>query len=204
MAELMKIRNITGTGVPKAGDDIDTDQIIPARYLVEITFARMGEFAFYDERYDADGTALPHPFNDAQYADGSILLVNKNFGCGSSREHAPQALKRWGIQALIGESFAAIFEGNCQMLGIPAVTVSQDDVTTLQKLVGANPSTELTMNLESGLITGGPAPIDFKISAGTRQALMDGTWDSTATLLTNAEKVGKIAESLPYINSFAG
>ena len=117
-----KVVKVTGTVIPMRGNDIDTDRIIPARYLKEITFARMGEYPFYDERFDSAGKPKAHPFNDPKYRGASILFVNKNFGCGSSREHAPQALFRFGIHAIVGESFAAIFAGNCVVMGIPTVT----------------------------------------------------------------------------------
>ena len=149
MTTVAKTTRISGRAVPIRGNDIDTDRIIPARYLKEITFARMGEFPFYDERFDAEGKPKPHPFNDAKYKGASILLVNKNFGCGSSREHAPQAIYRFGIHAVVGESFAAIFAGNCVMLGMPAVTVASSDIELLMQLVESNPQLVLTLDLES-------------------------------------------------------
>ena len=199
----MKIRQAGGTGIVREGDDIDTDQILPARFLKEITFARMGEFVFFDERYDSVGNLREHPFNDARCAGASILFVNRNFGCGSSREHAPQGLMRWGIRAIVGESFAAIFENNCQMLGIPAVTVSEADITALMKSARDNPATTYFIDLETGAVTGGPEPFPFRLSDGARKALMEGAWDSTATLLMNREKIAIIRKSLPYINNFA-
>ena len=136
---MSKIIHITGRAVPVIGNDIDTDRIIPARYLKEITFSRMGQYPFYDERFTADGKMKDHPFNKPQYDGASILVANANFGCGSSREHAPQALGRWGIKAIVAESFGEIFAGNCAMLGIPALAASKSDVAALQKLALEDP-----------------------------------------------------------------
>src|SRR5919197_6455079 len=141
MSEIVKITQVSGTAVPIRGNDIDTDRIIPARYLKEVTFARMGDYPFFDERFDPSGNKKDHPFNDPEYKGASILFVNKNFGCGSSREHAPQALYRFGINAIVGESFAAIFAGNCTMMGLPAVTVSHAEIETMMKTVENDPQT---------------------------------------------------------------
>src|SRR3989337_2861545 len=148
MSEIIKIVKISGTAVPMRGNDIDTDRIIPARYLKEITFARMGEYPFINKKLNPEGKPRPHPFNDPRYGGASILLVNKNFGCGSSREHAPQALLRCGIHALVGGSFAAIFAGNCLMLGIPAVAVASSEIENLMKLVESNPQTGFKLDLQ--------------------------------------------------------
>ena len=133
-------RALNGRGIPLPGDDIDTDRIIPARYLREITFETLGRYAFYDVRFDEKGNRKEHPLNDPRFAGGNILIVNRNFGCGSSREHAPQSLMRMGIAAFIGESFAEIFSGNCTALGLPAVRVSHQDAQELQALVNADPA----------------------------------------------------------------
>src|SRR4051812_13623983 len=134
-----KIEKISGRAVPVVGDAIDTDRIIPARYLKEITFTNMGAYPFYDERYDSDGKLKPHAFNEPRYQGSSLLFVNGNFGCGSSREHAPQSLMRWGIKAMVGESSAEIFAGNCVMLGIPAVTVTPAEAAQLQARAHEDP-----------------------------------------------------------------
>src|SRR5512134_255490 len=135
MSGIVKITRVSGTAVPIRGNDIDTDRIIPARYLKEVTFARMGGYPFFDERFDASGKKKDHPLNDPEYQGASILFVNKNFGCGSSREHAPQALYRFGIQAIVGESFAAIFAGNCTIMGLPTVTAGPNEVDLMMKTV---------------------------------------------------------------------
>ena len=147
MSDIVKITQVSGTAVPIRGNDIDTDRIIPARYLKEPTFARMGDYPFFDERFDAAGKKKDHPFNDPEYRGASILFVNKNFGCGSSREHAPQALYRFGIKAIVGESFAAIFAGNCTMMGLPTVVVDAKEIAQLMKGVEDNPRTEYTVDL---------------------------------------------------------
>jgi len=199
---MSKITTITGRAVPVVGDDIDTDRIIPARYLKEITFSRMGEYPFYDERFAADGSKKDHPFNKPEYQGASLLIGNSNFGCGSSREHAPQALGRWGIKAVVAESFGEIFAGNCTMLGIPTVTASGDDIAELQKLATENPAAELTLDLEALTLNAGGREIKIDMPGGRRKALTEGIWDSTSLLIANSGKVAETASKLPYV-SFA-
>lgn len=203
MGELVKITKVSGTAVAIRGNDIDTDRIIPARYLKEVTFARMGSYPFFDERFDADGKQKPHPLNDAKYKGASILFVNKNFGCGSSREHAPQALYRFGIQAIVGESFAAIFAGNCTIMGVPAVTVAHEQVELMMKTVEHNPQTQFTVDIENKKITFGETQIATDLPETYRSALTSGSWDSTAMLRANLDQVKKTASRLPYMNRFA-
>jgi 3-isopropylmalate/(R)-2-methylmalate dehydratase small subunit len=198
-----KVIKIQGTGVPVRGNDIDTDRIIPARYLKEITFSNMGKYPFFDERFDNDGKSKGHPFDDARFKGASVLLVNQNFGCGSSREHAPQSLMRWGVKAIVGESFAEIFAGNCNMLGIPVVTVTPQDAAKLQSLVEKAPKTSLTVDLEKKQVTveGGEA-VPFQMPEPKRQSLLSGTWDSTGMLLANAAKAAETAKRLPYVSGW--
>ena len=203
MSEIVKIVKITGTAVPMRGNDIDTDRIIPARYLKEVTFARMGEYPFFDERYSAEGKKKDHPFNDPEYSGASVLFVNKNFGCGSSREHAPQALNRFGIKAIVGESFAAIFAGNCTMMGVPTVTVGEKDIQQLMKSVEESPKTEYAIDLESKTLVYGNEKIAIDLPETYRTALITGSWDSTALLRANLDQVKKTAATLPYIRNFA-
>lgn len=203
MSDIVKITKISGTAVPIRGNDIDTDRIIPARYLKEATFARMGEYPFFDERFDASKKKKDHPFNDPEYKGASILFVNKNFGCGSSREHAPQALYRFGIQAIVGESFAAIFAGNCTMMGLPTVVVGANDIARLMKSVEDNPRTEYTVDLESKTISLGNKKIAIELPETYRTALTKGFWDSTALLRANLEEVKKTAAKLPYMTGFS-
>jgi 3-isopropylmalate/(R)-2-methylmalate dehydratase small subunit len=200
---MSKITQIEGRAVPVEGNDIDTDRIIPARYLKEITFTNMGKYPFYDERFDSEGKPKGHPFDLPQFQGAHLLFVNQNFGCGSSREHAPQALMRWGVRAIVGESFAEIFAGNCTMLGIPTVTVSQAEMTRLQALVKADPRASFTLDLEKKvLLSGGKEHLKFEIHESKRNALDNGTWDSTSLLLANAAKTAGVAQKLPYVEGF--
>jgi 3-isopropylmalate/(R)-2-methylmalate dehydratase small subunit len=203
MSAIVKITRVQGTAVPLRGNDIDTDRIIPARYLKEVTFARMGEYPFFDERYDAAGRKKDHPFNDPEYRGAAILFVNKNFGCGSSREHAPQALHRFGIKAIVGESFAAIFAGNCTMMGVPTVTVSAGAIQQLMKSVEENPRTQYTVDLESKTLSYDDKKIAIDLPDTYRRALTTGSWDSTAILRANLEQVKKTAARLPYLAGFS-
>jgi len=202
MGAITKITRLTGKAIPIRGNDIDTDRIVPARYMKEVTFSRMGEYPFYDERFDAEGRPQPHPFNDARRGGASILFVNKNFGCGSSREHAPQALYRFGIRAIVGESFGAIFAGNCIMLGMPAVTVSPGDMEELMKTAESKPEAVFTLDLESKTLHYGERAMAVDIPETTRKALVGGWWDTTAMLLGNMEKIKKVAVKLPYTRGF--
>jgi 3-isopropylmalate/(R)-2-methylmalate dehydratase small subunit len=204
MSEIVKIKKVEGRAVTIRGNDIDTDRIIPARYLKEVSFARMGEYPFFDERFDASGNLKPHPLNDPKYKGASLLLVNKNFGCGSSREHAPQALYRWGINAIVGESFAAIFAGNCTMMGVPTVTVNPGDIESLMQAVENNPGTTFRLDLQAKTISFGEHKIAVDLPETYRSALTSGSWDSTAMLRANLTVVKKTAAKLPYMNNFAG
>jgi 3-isopropylmalate/(R)-2-methylmalate dehydratase small subunit len=205
----LNVRQLKGRGVPVAGDDMDTDRIIPARYLKEITFSNMGDYPFYDERFQADGTPKDHPFNQEKYQGASILIANVNFGCGSSREHAPQSLRRWGqpahpgIRAVVAESYAEIFAGNCNMLGMAAVTASKSDVARLQQIAAEQPQLEMEIDLEALQIKAGDFTAPIAISAPKRKALLEGTWDSTGLLMANADKVKETAAKLPYMTNYA-
>lgn len=203
MSDILKIIRIQGTAMPMRGNDIDTDRIIPARYLKEVTFARMGEYPFFDERFDASGRKKDHPFNDPEYKGAAILFVNKNFGCGSSREHAPQALHRFGIKAIVGESFAAIFAGNCTIMGVPTVTAGAGQIEQLMKSVEENPGTQYTLDLASKTIFYDGQTIAVDLPETYRTALTAGSWDSTALLRANLEQVRKTAAKLPYLSGFS-
>jgi 3-isopropylmalate/(R)-2-methylmalate dehydratase small subunit len=182
---------------------MDTDRIIPARYLKEITFTNMGKYPFYDERFDAKGGLKPHAFNEPRYKGASILFANVNFGCGSSREHAPQALVRWGIKAVLAESLAEIFAGNCVMLGTPALTASKEDIRALQKLAHDKPDTEFSLDLEAQSIQGGGMTVKLSMPDSRRKALLEGTWDSTGLLVQNGPLVEATAAKLPYMKGYA-
>ena len=196
------VSQIQGPGVPIRGNDIDTDQIVPARFLKEVTFDNMGEYAFYDVRRDDDGSLNDHPFN--RYPNATILVVNENFGCGSSREHAPQALMRWGIDGLIGESFAEIFAGNCQALGLPTATADSETVEWIMEQVEADPALELTIDVKAETVTVGDETLDVTISDAQREALLQGIWDTTALMKSYMDEVEETADSLSYLNDFAG
>lgn len=202
MSDIVKIVKISGTAMPIRGNDIDTDRIIPARYLKEVTFARMGEYPFFDERFDSSGKKKDHPFNDPEYRGASILFVNKNFGCGSSREHAPQAIYRFGIKAIVGESFAAIFAGNCTMMGLPAVVVGAKEIDQLMKSVEENPRTQYHVDLATKTLSYGDIKIAIDLPETYRTALTEGSWDSTALLRANLDQVKKTAAKLPYMSGF--
>jgi len=194
---------VQGRAIPLPGDDIDTDRIIPARYLREITFESLGQYAFQDERFDEKGAPRQHPLNDPRFTGGAILLVNRNFGCGSSREHAPQSLMRMGIQAFIGESFAEIFSGNCTALGLPAVRVSAEDAQALMGIVQADPKVVVAIDLSAGSITASGRRFPFTMPESDQRSLASGDWDSTAVLLSNAKDIRATAARIPYVNGFS-
>ncbi|TAF11055.1 MAG: 3-isopropylmalate dehydratase small subunit [Nostocales cyanobacterium] len=191
-----EVKQISGTAVPLIGNDIDTDRIIPARYLKAITFDDLGEGVFIDDRKALKGE---HPFDQSQHQSAKILIVNRNFGCGSSREHAPQALAKWGIKALIGESFAEIFFGNCVAMGIPCVTAESSIVKQLQELVTANPQAVFTIDVEKLQVESSGITVPVVMSEGTKTAFVSGTWDACGQLVANAEQVKATAAKLPYI-----
>ena len=197
------ITKVSGTAIPVRGNDIDTDRIIPARYMKAITFAGLGKYAFIDERYDEKGNAKKgHPFDDPRFKGAQILIVNKNFGCGSSREHAPQALQDWGIRAVIGESFAEIFAGNCTAMGVPIACVSETDARLIADLVEANPATKVSIDLDKQIVVAGDRELRCTIPPAYRNSLMEGTWDSTGTLLANKPDIEKTAKRIPYLAGF--
>lgn len=197
-----RIERREGRAVVVRGGDIDTDRIIPARYMKSISFAGLEQHVFADARYTADGMPKDHPFNDARFEGASILIVNENFGCGSSREHAPQALMRWGIRAIVGQSFGEIFFGNCIALGIPAVTASAEDVASLMDAVELDPEQRVVVDLVAGTVSSraGIAPVATPETA--RRQLLDGTWDALRSLLAARDEVAATAARLPYPNGF--
>ncbi len=204
MASSSAIKGVSGRGVPVPGADIDTDRIIPARYMKAVTFEGLGEYAFHDARFDQEGNKKDHPFNEARYRGASILIVGSNFGCGSSREHAPQALMRWGIKAIIGQSFAEIFAGNCSALGIPAVRVSAQEAEMLMHLVQEKPETRIEIDLEKKVVKAGGYEIPLEMPEAGRKVLVEGTWDSTAVLLANRDAIERTAARIPYLAGFRG
>ena len=202
MTENHKFEIIEGKGIPVQGNDIDTDRIIPARFMKCVTFEGLGQYAFYDERFDEKGNKKKHSFNDEKFLKGSILIVNKNFGCGSSREHAPQALQKFGIKAIIGESFAEIFRGNCTVMGIPTVTAQHDAIENLMMFAEEEPENQIRIDLEKKKVIYGDFEIDVDIPESNRIVLVKGEWDSTAMLLANKDEIEHTAEMIPYISGF--
>ena len=202
MSELEKIERRSGKGVVVRGDDIDTDQIIPARYMRSVSFTGLEDGVFADVRRNAEGEMKGHPFDDVLFDGASILVVNRNFGCGSSREHAPQALMRWGIRAMVGESFAEIFFGNCTAMGIPVVVASRDDVAALMDAIELDPGHEVTVDLVAETITSRAGTQKATIPKGARAQLIEGTWDAMRTLLVAKDVIRSTADALPYIRGF--
>ncbi|MCC5833303.1 MAG: 3-isopropylmalate dehydratase small subunit [Opitutales bacterium] len=196
---LKEISKVTGRAVHVPGDDIDTDRIIPARFMKCVTFDGLGEYMFYDVRKDADGNDRKHPLNDPSYEGASILISGNNFGCGSSREHAPQAIYRAGFRGVIAEGFAEIFFGNSTQLGMPCVTAEGKDIEKLVAAIEADPSTEVTIDLEAKKIRFGIAAIDCEIREGARSVLLNGHWDPLQDLLASEEQVEAVAGSLAYM-----
>ena len=193
------VNEVTGAGVSVRGDEMDTDRIIPARYLKTVTFDGLEQYVFGEERSGGG-----HPFDDERYQQASILIANKNFGCGSSREHAPQALTRWGIKAFVAESFAEIFFGNCVSLGLPCVTVSAEDAQRIMEAVEADASLEMIVDVNGREVRFGSDSAPAGIPDGTRDQFVKGTWDALGQLLDNREDIDKTAASLPYLSGFKG
>jgi 3-isopropylmalate/(R)-2-methylmalate dehydratase small subunit len=193
-----KRRQVSGRGIPVPGNDIDTDRIIPARFLKAVTFEGMGEHAFEDAKKQNP----EHPFAQAVYQGASVLVVGQNFGCGSSREHAPQALMRWGIRAIVGGSFGEIFFGNCVMLGIPCLVATQADLEWLQKAIGRDPQQPVVVDVEKQEVRLGDRIIKATVPDGPRHQLVAGTWDSTAVLLEAGVAIEATAGKLPYVAGF--
>ena len=193
------ITHVNGRGLPLRGDDIDTDRIMPARFLRAVSFEGLERHLFEDDRA-ADPA---HPFNDPRYAGASILIVNANFGCGSSREHAPQGLARDGIRAVVGESFSEIFQGNAAMLGMPCFAVDRASAAALQALVESAPQTTILADVATGRVTAGALSIDAALPPALRDGFLSGQWNPTAMLLERFEEVRAVAARLPYIRGFS-
>jgi 3-isopropylmalate/(R)-2-methylmalate dehydratase small subunit len=191
---------IAGKALPLRGDDVDTDRIIPARFLKTVTFEGLGEHAFEDDRKAAAGA---HPFDRREHQDARILLVNRNFGCGSSREHAPQALARRGILAVAGESFSEIFRGNAAAIGLPCVTVPRETAVELQSMAEADPSLLFELDLASRSVAAGGRSVAVALPDGLRESFLSGSWDGTSQLLLALPEARDVAERLPYVRGFA-
>jgi 3-isopropylmalate/(R)-2-methylmalate dehydratase small subunit len=191
-----QISTISGTAIPLTGNDIDTDRIIPARFLRCVTFDGLGASVFEDDRTQLKGT---HPFDLPQFQGANILIVNSNFGCGSSREHAPQALAKWGINLIIGESFSEIFFGNCVAMGIPCLTADPATTTRLQEILKLSPTTPVSVDLTALQVQCGEFSAPVSIEEGARQQLTNGTWDACGQLVANLSETKVTASKLPYV-----
>ena len=198
-----RILAVSGRALPLVGDDIDTDRIMPARHLRAITFDGLEHHLFEDDRALAQREGVVHPVDDPRFRGAALMVVNRNFGCGSSREHAPQGIVRWGVRGLIGESFSEIFFGNSVMLGMPAVTAAAADVAALQALVEREPHTEVQLNLEAMRATAGDLSLAVHLPPAARDALITGRWDGLGLLLDDFETVRRTAAALPYLRQFA-
>ena len=196
---MSRILSVSGRGIPLRGNDIDTDRIMPARYLKVVSFEGLERHVFEDDRKTNRG---PHPFGDMRYQDASVLLVNSNFGCGSSREHAPQGLARAGIKAMIGESFSEIFLGNCSVLGVPCFTADHDTIDKLQTLIEQSPETIVDANVATGIVTAGALKFQASMPAAVRDAFVQGKWDPTMMLLDKFDEVRDVSKHLPYVSGF--
>jgi 3-isopropylmalate/(R)-2-methylmalate dehydratase small subunit len=197
---LAQIKQVVGRGVYIPGDDIDTDQIVPARYLVSVTFDGLGQALFYDARFDRDGKAKQHPLNDPRFSGATIALGNANFGCGSSREHAPQAFAKAGFKAIIAESFAEIFFGNSTTLGIPCVTLNHDEIEALGRAIEQKPSLEISVDVEHLEVRAEAMVFKCQLKSSARDALVRGEWDPIAQLLEGEPQARELAKTLPYTN----
>jgi 3-isopropylmalate/(R)-2-methylmalate dehydratase small subunit len=199
----LAITTLSGTARPLRGKDIDTDRIMPARFLKAVSFEGLERHLFVDDR----ATDPAHPFNDPRFDGASILIVNANFGCGSSREHAPQGLRRAGIRAIVGESFSEIFRGNAAMIGLPCVDADHARIDALQSLVERAPATTVAIDLSSGEVKAGDAKagqlrFTATLPAALRDAFVSGQWNSTALLLERYDEVRAVASRLPYLTDF--
>jgi len=197
-----QIRLVHGRALPLRGDNIDTDRIIPARFLRSITFEGLENHLFEDDRKQLQTAGQRHPLDDPRYVGASILLTNANFGCGSSREHAPQAIRRHGIRAVVGESFSEIFFGNSVALGMPCVTAEAATVAALMQMVESAPSTDVDVDLDQMTVKAGSARYGISLPAAARESFLDGTWDATGLLLDRFEDVETVAKGLPYVTGW--
>ena len=193
-----RIGKIHGTALPVRGDDIDTDRIIPARFLKSVSFEGLEHHLFEDDRQQREG----HPASNAAYRSAAVMLVNANFGCGSSREHAPQGLVRAGYRAVIGESFSEIFQGNAAMLGMPCFAAGHDEIERLQTLIEQTPDVAIATDVATGVVVAGPLRLTAPLPAALRDGFLSGQWNPTAMLLDRFDQVRAVAARLPYVSGF--
>lgn len=192
-----RVGEIRGTGLPVRGDDIDTDRIIPARFLKSISFQGLEDHLFEDDR----AQLATHPVSNPAFRSASVMLVNANFGCGSSREHAPQAIRRRGIRAVIGQSFSEIFFGNSVVMGLPCPTASADTLDALMTAVERDPATEIVVDLSTMRVSAAGRSYELSLPPAAREAFLDGSWDATGLLLEDFDQVRDVASRLPYVTT---
>jgi 3-isopropylmalate/(R)-2-methylmalate dehydratase small subunit len=197
-----QIDQVRGRPIPLRGHDIDTDRIIPARYLKAVSFEGLEQHVFEDDRKALEGSGTPHPFSDPRYRRASVLIVNRNFGCGSSREHAPQALQRLGIKAIVGESYSEIFFGNALAMGLPCLSLSPEDIEAVLADAEVHPDRDVTVSLSARQVTAAGRTFAATISAIAREALLHGTWDAMGLLLDDVDQIKAVAAALPYVRGF--
>ena len=195
----LKIKTVVGLGIPLEGNDLDTDRVIPARFMKCVTFDELGQYLFHDARFNEDGSPKDHALNDARFKSGTVLIVRRNFGCGSSREHAPQSILRYGIRAIVGESFAEIFADNCTSIGLPVVTASSSEIDQLMEKIRQSPTTEIQIDLDQKTLSFENVKISVQQPEQMRHSLIAGTWDSTAELLSAEKQIKAVVSRLPYI-----
>lgn len=200
---MSEIKKISGTAVPVRGNDIDTDRIIPARFLRCVSFDGLGEHAFEDDRAQDKAKGKTHPFDNAKFQGAKVLVSNSNFGCGSSREHAPQAIYRWGVRAIVAVSYSEIFYGNTVAMGMPCVHVSVADADVIQSIVEADPTAEVVVDIEANTVTAGGKTFASNVPEGPRKQFLTGGWDATSELLRDFGDIEAVAKKLPYVNAFA-
>jgi len=192
------IEHVAGAALPLRGNEIDTDRIIPARFLKSVTFEGLERHVFEDDRKALTAAGQTHPFDDPRYRGASLLLANGNFGCGSSREHAPQALSRWGIRAVVAESFAEIFFGNSVTIGLPCFTAAAADIERIMAATEANPSEQFAIDVRTLRLTGAGLQVPLTMPRSAHESFLSGDWDATSLLLANYEEVERTAARLPY------
>jgi 3-isopropylmalate/(R)-2-methylmalate dehydratase small subunit len=192
-----RIREVQGTALPLRGDDIDTDRIIPARFLKSITFEGLQDHLFEDDRQQLE----THPVSNPAYDGAAVMLVNANFGCGSSREHAPQAIRRRGIRAVVGQSFSEIFFGNSVALGMPCPTATRESLQAMMALAERDPSTVFSVDLQAMRVTAAGQSFEIALPASAREAFLDGGWDATGLLVDDFDAVRRVAAALPYVTA---
>ena len=203
MSQPSKITGAEGRGVVVRGDDIDTDRIIPARFLKTITFEHLEDHLFEDDRRQLAERGLVHAIDRPEYQGATILFVGSNFGCGSSREHAPQAITRWGIKAIVGVSFAEIFFGNSLMIGLPCATVTSEQIESLMGAVERDPAILCRVDLATKTVVAGAISVPFSMPESVRSSLMSGNWDATGLLVEQYDAVERVAASLPYVSGWS-